>query len=47
MRNRRVGVSTFYLWTMARTDQMTDNFGDISRRAEGLPVYVAQIAVAK
>ena len=32
---------------MAKSDQMTDNFGDTSHRAEGLPVYVAQIDVAQ
>ncbi len=47
MRHLSDGISTLILATMAKSDQMTDNFGDTSHRAEGLPVYVAQIDVAQ
>lgn len=47
MRHLSDGVSTLILAAMAKTDRLTDNFGDTSHRAEGLPVYVAQIAAAK
>jgi hypothetical protein len=32
---------------MVETDQLTDNSCDTSHWVEGLPVYVAQIAMAK
>jgi len=34
-------------WLLFGSDQLTDNFGDTSHRAESLPSYVEQVAVAQ